>query len=338
MGHLYRYATRPIAHAAPFSLESDLETFLAEHRALLAEHLSSGDNEGAVDEIWRQMVLPGGGRLDLLFLLNDGGSHVLFLAELKNEAIGKSAVNQVAGYLEAWRTEANVNNRARIATWLETSAGLDASRAGGIALDVQCLLVAPSYTPEGIEALVERAKKAPASPVQALKLLRFQAEEGGGFIILVDDMFLRRHKGKRRTIRWIDLHQRFPDLVTEQTPFIMVVGGETFEALPDFHQGRGKNFRLVGGRDKALAALGRAEQMAAQLSKGASWGETEQRYLSEVHAELLRGGSVSMSRLSLYLQRCFGGEKEPDWQRPADLWRLKDDSERTIYQLDALLK
>ena len=67
-------------------------------------------------------------------------------------------------------------------------AGLDGSIQGQFALDVQGLLVAPSYTPEGVEALVDRAKQAPASPVAALKLLRFKAETGG-FIVLVDDMF-----------------------------------------------------------------------------------------------------------------------------------------------------
>jgi len=315
-----------------------METFLAEHPKLLGEHLGSGDNVGVVQHLWRQLVLPKRGRLDILFLLEDGSSHVLYLAELKNEPIGKGAVKQLTGYLESWRLDANVRNRQKVSKWLEHHAEVSEEKAAAIALNVQGLLVAPIYSSEGIEALVERAKQEPTSPVQALKLLRYRAESGG-YMVLMDDMFLRHRKGQRRSFRWVDLHKSIPNLVSEETPFVIEFATDTIEAMPDFIQGRGKNLRLAGTfRQRAIERLGRAEEMSAVICTNSTWSEWELTTLRSVHASIVQGDSISMSKLAFYLQRAFGGEKEPSHQVPAVLWRRRDEPRHFISALDAMLK
>jgi len=101
-----------------------METFLFEHMSLMSEHLGTGEADAQVLKTWRQMHLPrrgSPGRLDLGFVATEREQPVLCLAELKNEPIGKGAVDQVTGYLEAWRRDAKRRNRDLVAKWLEST-------------------------------------------------------------------------------------------------------------------------------------------------------------------------------------------------------------------------
>ena len=342
MGNLYRVTSNPIGYPAPFPGEVDMETFLFEHMSLLGEHLGSGDAEAEVLKTWRQMHLPkkrSHGRLDLVFLALDREQPVLYLAELKNEPIGKHAAKQLAGYLDAWRKDTNAENRATVASWM-TSRERPPSRdeADRIALDVQGLLVGSGYAAEGIEAVVQHAKDHPNMPVQALKLLRFRTGDGEGHVVLVDDVFIKPRRGQRVTLRWPDLARR--GLVTEETIFEMACAGGTFEATPDFIAGRGKNLTLAPKhRQAALKALNTAEQTIRRFAEqgGGDVGWVIDK-LRRVHRLIREGQSVPMSNLALYVQCAFGGEGEPDWQRPAHLWRMRDGDKLFVWELDAKLK
>jgi len=346
MGNLYRYTSNPIGYPAPFYAEQDMETFLYEHMGLLGDHLGTGDAEVRVIEVSRQMHLPkkrSHGRLDLVFLGLDQNLPVLYMAELKNEPIGKGAVRQLQGYLDAWRRESNKGNRATVARWLmaleKPPSEEDAER---ISRDVQGLLVGPSYLAEGVEAVVQHARDHPTMPVQALKLLRFRTGDGEGHVVLVDDVFTKPRKGQRITLRWVDLAAR--GLVTRETVFEMTCEGGTFEATPDFDVGRGKNLVLARRhRQAALKALIHAEERVRTVADKGGWEpDWEIDKLRQVHQLIQDGQSVPASNLSLYLQRAFGGLKEPDWQRPAALWRTKEKDAKGehlfVEQLDAKLK
>ena len=343
MGNLYRFTSNPIGYPAPFAAEQDMETFLFEHMSLLGEHLGTGDAEATVQKTWRQMHLPrtgAAGRLDVVFLAMDQEQPVLYLAELKNEPIGKGAVNQVTGYLDAWRKDTNRGNRATVAAWLTSmEKPLPQEDADKVALNVQGLLVGPSYTAEGIEAVVAWAKKSPEMPVQALKLLRFRTGDGEGHVVLVDDVFLKPRKGQRIVVRWVDLARR--GLVTEETVFEMICSGGSFGATPDFAAGRGKNLRLLPDhRQAALKALDRAEEMQRKLAEQGGWdgGDWVINKLREAHRRIKEGESVPASNLTLFIQRAFGGEREPDWQTPAQRWRMKEGDKLSVWELDAKLK
>ena len=342
MGNLYRFTSNPIGYPAPFAAEQDMETFLFEHMSLLGEHLGTGDAEATVQKTWRQMHLPrtgAAGRLDVVFLAMDQEQPVLYLAELKNEPIGKGAVNQVTGYLDGWRQDTNGGNRKQVADWLEQmEQPFSKDQAAAVALNVQGLLVGPSYTAEGIEAVVEWAKKSPEMPVQALKLLRFRTGDGEGHVVLVDDVFIKPRKGQRVVLRWVDLAAR--KLVTEETIFEMTCAGGTFGATPDFGAGRGKNLRLLPEhRQAALKALQRAEEMETKLAQEGGWdsGWVIDK-LREAHRRIKDGESVPASNLALFIQRAFGAAGEPDWQRPAHLWRMKAGDKRFVWELDAKLR
>ena len=341
MGNLYRFTSNPIGYPAPFPGEVDMETFLFEHMSLLGEHLGNGDTGAEVLKTWRQMHLPrrgAAGRLDLVFLAEDMEKPVLFLAELKNGPVGKGAVKQVTGYLEAWRKKANTANRQQVADWLSRAEKpVSDEDARAAALDVQGLLVAPSYTAEGVEAVVEWARSHPEMPVQALKLLRFRTGDGEGHVVLVDDVFIKPRKGQRVTLRWVDLANR--KLVSEETVFELSCAGGSFEATPDFVAGRGKNLRLAPKHKKAaLSALGRAEEMSEKVCPREGWGAWDVDKLRVVHDLLTADQSVPMSTLSLYIQRAFGGVGEPDWQRPAHRWHMRDGDKLFVWELDAKLK
>lgn len=335
MGHLYRFTSAPIGYPAPFAAEQDMETFLVEHMSLMGEHLGSGDSEADVLKTWRQLHLPrrgSAGRLDIVFVVRHAGQPVLYLAELKNEPIGKGAVGQITAYLEAWRRDANAKNRTQIADWLlRDESPVTAEEAERVALDVQGILVAPSYTADGIEAVVDWAKAHGDMPVQALKLLRFRATDGEGHVVLVDDVFIKPRRGQRIMLRWADLARH--NLVTEETLFVMECGGRTIEAMPDFVAGRGKNLVPLPEHRKALLdALGTTLDQVQDDWIGGK--------VREVARLLTARESVPMSPLSLYVQCAFGGAKEPDWQRPAHLWRVRaeDGKGPFVWELDAKLR
>ena len=338
MGNLYRYSSNPIGFPAPFYGEQDMETFLFEHMDLLADHLGTGDAEARVLKVSRQMHLPkkrSAGRLDLVFLALDQEQPVLYIAELKNEPIGNAAVKQLQSYLQAWRKAPNRANRATAAGWLTSQEEpLVQEEADKVVLNVQGLLVGPSYTAEGLEAVVQHAKDHPGMPVQALKLLRFRTGDGGGHVVLVDDVFIKPRKGQRVTLRWTDLANR--GLVTKETVFEMACDGGSFEATPDFVAGRGKNLVLAQKhRHAALTALSAAEGTVRRLAEEKGWEpDWEMDKLRRVHRLLQDGQSVPASNLALYIQRAFGGAGEPDWQRPAHLWQMRDGDRLFVWELD----
>jgi len=336
MGSLYQVVSSPIGHPARFASEREMETFLADQPGLLAEHLASGDNEGEVLAVWRQVPLRhafgdgADGRLDLLLLLRDGDSRSLYLAELKNEDAGKGAVEQLASYLLAWQHPDNRHLMDRVIARLMDSEGMDELGANACARTIHGVLVAPAFTAEGVNTLVARAAEQPDHPIQALKLFRFRHGGGHGHIVFVDDMYVVRQPGVRRSIRWTELHVAMPDLVHERSVFALRCGGRIFTATPDFEQGRGKNFIL----SPALA-----KESLSKLAQVPLLDPWEQRKVDRVAEALRNGESAPMSPLTLYLQRVFSREKEPDWQTPAGLWFLRDDPrERTILELDAVLK
>ena len=342
MGNLYRYTSNPIGFPAPFYAEQDMETFLFEHMGLLGDHLGTGDAEARISKVSRQMHLPkkrSHGRLDLVFLALDQDQPVLYLAELKNEPVGGEAVKQIQRYLVAWRKDSNRANRATVVRWLMAMEKPPSKEeAERVSLDVQGLLVGPSYAAEGIEAVVQHAKDHPTMPVQALKLLRFRTGDGDGHVVLVDDVFIKPRKGQRVTLRWVDLAAR--GLVTRETVFEMTCAGGTFEATPDFDVGRGKNLVLARQhRQTALKALNTAEEKARKAADEGGWEpDWAIDKLRQVHSLIQEGRSVPASNLALYIQRAFGGAKEPDWQRPAALWRMRDGDKLLVEELDARLK
>lgn len=336
MGSLYQIVSSPIGHPSRFASERDLETFLADQPSLLAEHLASGDNEGEVVALWRQDSLRHAfgegahGRVDLLFLLRDGDRVALYLAELKNEDAGEGAVRQLASYLDAWPHPDNGQLHARVASFLTDAEGMEELKAQATARVVNGLMVAPAYTPEAINALVARAAGQPQHPIQALKLFRFRHSGGHGHIAFVDDMYVVRPVGTKRTIRWTELHDAMPELVHVQSVFALRCGGRVFTATPDFEQGRGKNFRL------APALVSESLDKLDQMPPLDPW---EQGKIDRVAEALRNGESAPMSPLTLYLQRVFSRQKEPDWQTPAGLWFLRDDpKKRTILEMDGVLK
>lgn len=347
MGNLYRFTSNPIGFPAPFYGEQDMETFLYEHMGLLGDHLGTGDAEARILKVSRQFDLPkkhSRGRLDLVFVALDQDQPVLYLAELKNEPIGRAAVKQIQGYLDAWRKDANKANRGRVADWLAAMENPPSQEAAEkVALDIQGLLVGPSYLAEGIEAVVQHAKDYPNAPVQALKLLRFRTGDGEGHVVLVDDVFIKRRKGKRVTLRWADLHKA--GLVNEDTVFEMTCEGGSFEATPDFGAGRGKNLFLARRhRQAALKALSTAEETVRRLGEERGWEHPDWEIgkLREAHRLIQENQSIPASNLALYIQRAFGGNNERDWQRPAALWRMKVKDERGerpfVEELDARAK
>ncbi|HIN78613.1 MAG TPA: hypothetical protein EYM97_07260 [Gemmatimonadetes bacterium] len=130
-----------------------------------------------------------------------------------------------------------------------------------------------------------------------------------------------------------------PDLVSEETPFVIEFAADTIKAMPDFVQGRGKNLRLAGTfRQRAVERLGRAIEMSEVICQNSSWREWELSTLRSVHASIVQGDSISMSKLAFYLQRAFGAEKEPSHQVPAVIWRRRDEPRYWISELDAMLK
>ena len=338
MGSIFQVATKPIGRSARFRSERDMEIFLYEHPGFLAEHLSIEEAEGEVARIWRQVQLPqgyehgGGGRTDLVFLLRDASTLKLYVAELKNGWVGPGEVEQLTQYLANWSHDENSAVTETIAQWITGHTDLDAELARSIAARPQGVLIAPAFLPEGIEALVEWAKAHREAPVQALKLHRFRAAGGTGHLVFVDDVYVVPPSGPR-VIRWRDLHDRFPTLVSTDTVFVLECGGRAFEAYPVLDEGRGKNFRLA---EHHVAEALELTEVAVARTGQKYWEATK---IGQVAEQLEHGESVPMSNLTLYLQRAFSDRKEPDWQTPAGQWVRKDDPERrTIQQLDALLR
>lgn len=337
MGNLYQVISNPVGTPAPFPSESDLETFLCEHPAMLAEHLASGDNDGEIERIWRQADLPkarkggGRGRLDMLFLHKDGGRYSLYIAELKNNPAGPGEVKQLVRYLENWREESNGPVRTRVAEWLEAQSPLSGKQAEGIAEGPLGVLVAPGFTADAVGYLVDWARANPRTPIQALKILRFRALHQPAHTVFVDDFYVVHRKGTRRSVRWTELADRLPDLVTESAEFRLDCGGRVFRAHPVFGSGRGKDFRL-GKRHRAEALAAEERVLVGR--------ESIQRKVQSIVQAIRENGPIPMSNLTLFLQAAFGySEGEPDWQTPASHWYITRDGQRqTITQLDRLVK
>jgi len=341
MGKLFQIATDPLGQPTHFASEQDMETFLFEHPGFLAEHLASSDDAGEILRIWRQRDLPMDmkrrtwGRMDLVFVLQDGSSYSLYIAELKNVTADPGAVRQLEGYLEGWKGDGAKPMHETVVNWLIQRRNLSADKARAIVESPQGLVVAPSFDPKAIDRLGAWAKAHPRTPVQALKLHRFRSSFGGGYLVFVDDLYVVHRPGTRRTIRWTELNDRYPELITEETRFELLCGGKRYEATPVFQGGQGKNLRLAfKHREKALAALDAA--VARCHERGHSWVAVK---VEQVHDLLTRDEGIPMSNLMMYLQLAFGGEKEPSWETPAGYWKLKGDRDgRSIMDLDALIR
>ena len=336
MGSIHHITSSPVGHPSRFANERDMETFLVDHPALLAEHLSAGDDDGEVVFMLRQENLHHAfgegteGRLDLVFVLRDGDRYILYLAELKNDTAAKAAVVQLSSYLKAWKHDANQSLRGRVTAFLVADCGLSEDQATVVTNRISGVLVAPGFAFDAVNELVAWAAEHPETPIQALRLFRFRHAGGHGHLIFVDDHYVVPRSTLRRTIRWSELADALPGLVGEATVFALRCGGRVFTARPDFTEGRGKKLRLT--EDLLEEALERAGD-AVILHP---W---EPPRVDKAHASLRAGDSVPMSPLTLFLQRVFSRQKEPDWQTPASLWFMRDDpQERTIQQLDALLK
>jgi hypothetical protein len=337
LGNLYQIVSTPLAHPASFANERDMETFLAEHRELLAEHLVSGEAEGQIVALWRQWTLKhapekgGVGRLDLIFVLQEGTKHVLYIAELKNESAGVGAVEQTAAYLEAWAHPENAGLRKTVADHMvQRVEGLSEDKANTVANVPYGLVVAPGFLADAVNGLVAWSQKHPDRPIQALKLFRFRLTSGQGHAVFVDDTYVVPRPGAKRVIRWSELHEALPDLVPHGAVFVLDCGGRRIEATPDFIEGRGKNFLLAAHHVEET--LRRASEKTPE-----GW---HQHLVPRVANAIRDGRSVPMTPLTGFLFWAYGGGgRGRDSEVPAPLWSLRDDPQhRTVAQLDGLLK
>jgi len=294
---IWKVQTERIGTLKAFRSERDLESFLMSNPAVLG----CWDPRSKIPKptlLMQQINLKSGGdigRLDLIGIGYREDGFELRIFELKPDDIDVSAVDQLDGYLKAWKKDEEARKSVKQEIIKLRLPGLDDDSLDQLINNPVGVLVGARFLPEAIT-------KASELGIRALRVARFRAETSAEYYVIVEDQI--GDVITKRFWRWKDLVDA--GLIDPSDEFSISHGDIKLMATPDPKYLNYYWKYLIFTEESAKRLIDMEEKIRENA------GDYERKWLDKEFNNLKEGKGMVITHATALFYFAFGG--------PASYW------------------